>query len=877
MWHNKTPQDILQEFKTDMRAGLSDIEARKRFDEKGPNVLPKGKELQWWNFFIRQFKSPLVYILIIAAVFTAVIQEWMDMVIIIAAVMVNVAVGFWQEFRSSNILQKLKALVQVNALVIRDGELHEIDALQVVPGDLLRLKAGRKVPADARIVESHHLEVNEALLTGESAPVKKSIATIEHFDVSVGDRTNMVHMGTVVARGDGRAVVVATGALTEIGKIALLTQKAEDEPTPLQMRIGKLGKILAIFVGFASVFIFVIGILEEYSFKEMFTTAIAIAVAAIPEGLPASISIILAVSAQRILKRKGVVKQLVAAETLGSASVICADKTGTLTEGKMKVEQVITGGSKSYAYEVLALANEALIEKTGKDIFVRGETTDQAKMQVFLDEGGNLEELLKRYPRIDLLEFHPSRKYIASLHRVEESEELVLFITGAPEAIIALSVNVSALHGQETLLRKKQELLETTYKKLARKGYRMIALAERRIENKEGLQKVSSGDVDIEDEATRKELVRELTFVGFAAIRDPVRADVVESMKIARQAGVRPVMLTGDHKLTAQAVGRELGFNAADEVIVEGSQIDAMSDFELGERLRTVQIFARVNPSHKMRIVDILQKQGEVVAMTGDGVNDAPALKSANIGIALGSGTDVAKEASDLILLNNSFTIIVSAIKQGRIAFDNIRKVTVFLLVQSFTEIILILSALFLQLPLPLLVKQILWTNLIQDSFPNVALSFEPGEKDVMKRKPLKKNEPILDTESKIIVFVVGLFTDLLLLGLFFFLYHYSTLSLEYVRTFIFAGLGIGSFVYIYSIKSLRKPIFSYNIFDNPYLVGATVLGIGAMLAAIYVPFLSYVLGTAPLAAIDWTVIVGLGILKVLGIEFTKWWFHRRK
>lgn len=872
MWYKSSLDEIFKQLATNAEEGLSEDSAKIRVEKYGKNVLPRGKKVTWFQFLLRQFKSPLVYILVIGAAMTIYLKEWVDTTVILAAVVVNVSVGFWQEFRSNNILEKLREVVRTNALVIRDGGIHEINAEYLVPGDIIVLKTGNKVPADARVLESHYLEVDESILTGESMPVGKDNIEIKE-DASIGDRENMVHMGTFVARGDGTAVVVATGADSAFGKIAVMTQQAEDEPTPLQIRMGRLGRTLAILIGVASVMIFVMGVIQDKSVAEMMKTAIAVAVAAIPEGLPAGISIVLAISAQKILKRKGVVKRLVAAEALGSASVICTDKTGTLTEGKMTVKHLVTGGDEQHARNILALANEAVIEEIGGHDVAKGETTDVAKLQHFLDNDGDIDVLNKNFPRISILTFNPENKYIASLHKDEDAGTYKIFLNGAPEMLLSISSDYISKEGNvEKLTSEEKSRLHTEFEELAAKGFRVLGIAEHTIKDLKDAE-----NQELEDKETKEALIKNLTFIGFAAIRDPIRDDVRESIAQARAAGVKTIMMTGDHILTARAIGGELGFSTEDKSVMEGKVVEGMTDEELQELVKHAEIFARVNPEHKMRVIDALQRNGEVVAMTGDGINDAPALKSADIGVAVGSGTDIAKAASDLILLNDSFSIIVAAIRQGRIAFDNIRKVTVFLLAGSFTELILIMVPLMFGMEyLPVTAVMILWTNLIEDSMPNIALSFEPGEKGVMDRPPAKKTEPVLDSESKIIVFAVGVLTDIVLLGVFMFFYFQGVMGQEHLQTLIFAALGLDTFFYIYSIKNLRKMLFSYSLFDNKYLIGATVIGMGMMLVAIYVPFFNDALHTVPLTLANWYVILAIGIIEVVGVEVAKWYFIHR-
>lgn len=870
MWHLLSSEETLRKLRTKKETGLSHTEAVERGVREGKNVLPAGKEKHWWVFLIRQFKSPLVYILLLGAILSAWLGEWVDVGVIVLAVLANVAVGFWQEYRSSNILEKLRAIIQVRTVVIRDGAAHDMDAEELVPGDIVLLKSGNKVPADARILSCRHLEINEALLTGESSPVHKVSDPLQNPDIPLGDRRNMAYMGSIIVNGEGTAVVVEIGAQSEIGKIALLTQKTEDDPTPLQERIGRLGQMIALFIGVSAVIIVIIGMLRHHSFHEMIITAIAVSVAAIPEGLPAAISIVLAVSAQRIANRKGVVRHLVAAETLGSASVICSDKTGTITLGEMHVKNLIAYGNDPRALVNLALSNEALVEFQNGITHVSGETTDIAKMQAFLDSGRNYTELLRDLPRISILPFDTLIGYIASLHR--NKSKYMLFLSGAPETILKLSSDMLEGGKKKKLTKEKRLELEATYLDLAKNGYRMLALADKTY------TKQNIGEnTDLEEKATRERLVQKLSFVGFVAIRDPIREDVPQALATAKAAGIRSIMLTGDHKLTAQAIGKEIGLDGTSSTILEGSEIDAMSDEEFAEKIAYIEIFARVNPTHKMRIVDALQARGDVVAMTGDGVNDAPALKAADIGIAVNSGTDVAKEASDLILLNDSYSVIVTAIRHGRIAFDNIRKVTVFLLAGSFTELLLIMVPLLFEIPLPVTAVMILWTNLVEDTLPNVALSFEPGEEDIMERPPLKRDDSILDRESKVIIFGVGIITDLILLGLFVFFYKMTSLPFNHIQTLVFAGLGLDAFSNVFPMKSLRKPIWRINIFSNPSLVVASIIGIGLMVAAIYVPFLNRILGTVPLAPWYWGIILFLQFLEILGIELVKWWYFGRK
>ena len=847
-WHSLQLNQVLEKLQTSSKQGLASEQAENRLLNFGTNTLPKGKEDSPLKILLRQFTSPLVYILVVAAVLTWWIGEYVDMTVILIVVAVNAAIGYYQEFRANRIFEKLQEIVRIEAYVIRDGATQTIDSENLVPGDLVILKGGSKVPADCRLLNAGGLEINESLLTGESEPVNKSIQTADPKAL-IGDRKNMAFMGTVVEQGNAQAIVVATGALTEIGKISALTQNTKAEATPLQKRVDKLGKLLTKIVVAISVIIFGVGVISGHSVNEMITTSIAVAVAAIPEGLPAAISVILAVSSQRILKRKGLVRRLLAAETLGSTSVICTDKTGTLTYGQMRVDKIITE-DKEAALQAMALANEAILEEKDGAPLVHGEATDRAKLESFLAGGGNLKKLLSQMPRLALLPFNPEWKYIASFHQVEDKVKIL--VSGAPEQVLALC----------NLSMQKAKLAKSSYEELARGGYRVIAMAEKT--TRLNLPSNASND-DLESQ------VEKLTYLGLAAIRDPIREDVKKTLAITRGAGIKVLMITGDHVLTARSIGRELGFSDHPGAIVTGQDLDEMSDMELKKRVGSFQIIARATPTHKMRVIDAWQSLGAVVAMTGDGVNDAPALKSANIGIAIGSGTDVTKEASDLVLLNDSFSTITAAVRQGRIGFENIKKVTILLLSNSFTEIVLILSSLVLAIPFPITAVQILWVNLVEDSLPVLALAFEPGEPGVMKKPPIRPDERIVDSEAKILIFAVGLITDVILVGIFLYLLKIALWPIDHIRTFIFTAVGIDTLLYVFAFKSLKRPIWRSKPFNNPFLLVAAAIGFTMLFAAVYLPILNKFLGTVPLGVTSILIIFAFGGLKVMLVEIVKW------
>ena len=838
--------EVLKSFATSPE-GLSDEEARKRLKKYGPNELLREKGFRLLGFLVSQFKSPLVYILLIAGALSFWIKEFFDTAIILTAVAVNVGIGFYQEYSSSQILEKLSARVRVTARVRRGGEVRELDSSELVPGDVILIKNGMKIPADARLFSVKELFTDEALLTGESSPVKKNIEKIS-AEVPTAERKNMLFAGTSAEKGEGEAVVTATGKSTQIGEIAELTQKSHEDQTPLQERIARLGNFLSVIVLLAALIIVGVGVWEEFEFYQIFVTAVAVAVAAIPEGLPAAIAVILAISSKNIFQNNGLVKKLLAAETLGSVSVLLADKTGTLTEGRMKVEKIISKAASDRTLLALALANEALVERG----VVKGEATDQAKLEAFLDKGFDLKKILETLPRINFLPFDSSRKFLASFHTGR------VFVSGAPEIVLSLSRDFP-----------EKEEMRREFEELAKRGFRVIAAAE---EDLPLAPEAVSGKGEVE----LQRLVKNLTFLGLAVIRDPIRKEVKAAIAEVRGAGVRTIMFTGDHRLTAVTVGEELGFRTAAENVLEGTELDKISDEELRKKVGAIEIFARVDPKHKMRIAKAWKERGEAVAVTGDGINDAPALKFADIGIALNSGTDVTKEAADLVLVENSLATIVSAIRFGRAAFDNIRKVTIFLLSGSFTEIILILGALILRIPLPLTAAQILWTNLVEDGLPNFALAFEGADKNIMKRKPIKRAEPILDKKSRALAFAYGAITDLVLLAVFWLFLEFSKLPLEYVRTFIFAALGTDSLMYVFSLKSLDRPIFKTELWSNRYLLAAVALGFLMMGLAIYLPALNLVLKTTPLAPQHLVAIFVLGIFKIGLVELIKWFYNRK-
>jgi len=860
LWHSISWEEAVKKLKTDSKKGLSEEEAKIRRRKFGKNSFPGKKPLPKIKLFLEQFKSPLVYILVIAGFIVLFFKEFTDAIVIFIAIALNTVVGYFQEVKADSALEKLKKAVKIKAEVIRDGNTKIIDSILLVPGDVFILNPGDKVPADGRIISCHNLKINEMALTGEWLTAHKKTGALEK-EISLADKDNMVFMSTVVEDGTARAVVVSTGTGTEIGRIAQMVGETKEGKTPLQKKLARFSKIIGIGIVAICLFIFAGGIIIGRNFLEIFTVSIAIAIAAIPEGLPIAMTVILALGMQRILKKKGLVRKLTSAETLGNTSIIATDKTATLTEGKMRVTEIITETKteRYLALKIAALCSQAFIENPDEVMekwIVRGQPTDRALLLAGIEGGINRRELEKKMTKATEIPFNSIDKYLARFFTTGKKKG-VLYVSGAPEKLLEMSEYFKRNGKKQVWDISAREKIKRELENLAAKGLRVIAVAEKETENLE-------------------QPIGNLTFVGLIALKDPLRKEAKKAMKICREAGMKPIIVTGDHKLTAKAIAEELGFVLKKSSIIEGKDLDRMPDEEFLRKIRDIQVYARVEPKHKMRIIQTWQDKGEVIAMTGDGVNDAPALKKADIGIALGSGTEVAKEVSDLILLTDNFNIIVAAVEEGRAIIDNIRKVITYLLSDSFTETILVGASIFFGLPLPVTAAQILWANLIEDGLPNAALAFEPKEKDLMSRKSQGNKSPLLTKEMKALIIIIGLMTDFLLLGLFFWLYKYSNYETVHIRTIIFVGLAIDSLFYVFSCKSLRRNIWHINPLSNRLLSFAWVLGMAMLLMAIYFPPLQILLNTYSLNVFDWGLLLGLGLINIILIEATKWYFIAR-
>ncbi len=870
IWHSLKIDEVERAWNVDRAKGLTQKEAEKRLTSFGRNELPAEQPLSSLNIFFEQFKSPLIYILLIAGVVSLILKESTDAVVVFGAVLLNVLVGFVQENKASQTLRRLRETVKYKAEVLRDGNLKVVDSEDLVPGDIAVLNPGSKVPADGRIFYNSNLKINEMSLTGEWLPSKKK-TDILIPTTPLADRDDMVYMGTIVEDGKGRIIVTATGEDTEIGQISKMIKESKEEKTPYQKKLSTFSSLIGIVVAVICFAIFLEGIATGGEFEEMFITAVAVAVAAIPEGLPVAMTVILALGMQRILKAGGLVRKLSSAETLGSTSVICTDKTGTLTEGKMKVSGIISAEeingrplkkNDAFALKVAVLTSEAFVEEQKDENgnwVVRGRPTDKAIMEEAIRMG--MSRLYKRAKKVMELPFTTVNKYVGAV--IKEGSGHNFYLCGAPERIIGKCTHIKQGARKIKISKAVLNKIEKKLQDLTGQGLRVVASAFKKV-------RISSAREDLQSE------IQDLVFAGFVTIKDPVRKEAREAIEVCKRAGMKPIIATGDHKLTALAVAEELGFEIKEENILEGRELETMSAGDFDQVLEKIQIYARVEPKHKTRIIQAWQDRGEVVAMTGDGINDAPALKKADIGVALGSGTEVAKETSDLILLNDSFSIIIKAVEEGRAILDNIRKVITYLLSDSFTEVILISFSILAGVPLPISAVQILWVNLIEDGLPDIALAFEPEEKDLMSCKPAGHKIPLLTREMKVIIFIIGLLTDFMLLGIFFWLLR-NDHDIDHIRTMIFAALSVDSLFYAFSCKSLRQNLWHIHPLSNKFLVIALIMGLLALGMAIYVPVLQTLLKTVPLALIDWGLILGLGLLEVALIEITKWHFIAKK
>ncbi len=853
-WALSAPE-VITALQTDRRNGISEDEAVRRLNIFGLNVIEKVQIFSGLFTFLNQFKSPLILILILAGGVTIWVNHYQDAIFIFAAVLINAFLGFYQEYKAEKALAELKTYLKQRARVIRGGIEREIDVVNLVPGDVVRLAQGDRSPADGRLIFVNDFQVDEAILTGEALPVVKFLEE-SSLGASLGDQRSMIFAGTLITQGVGTMVVCRTDFATELGKIALLVAKTRIEKTPLEKSIQSFSVRASIFLGILIMIIFGVGLIFGYPRFEMFLISVAIAVSAVPEGLPVAMTAILAVGVQRMAARRGVIRKMAAAETLGSTTIILTDKTGTLTMAKMELDQVLPEeGEDEHRLLELALINtNALIENRNASPLewrMSGRVLEMSLVRSAALRGVNVDEVKKKTAILSFLPFNAVNKFSVALVRDYQGRHILVFL-GAPDVFIHHST-LSAEIKVEFLARINS---------LAGMGKLVIGVATK--------------EVDIgEDFIFSRDLkVSHLNFKGLILLHDPIRPSVKNAIQRVESYGIKIVILTGDHRGTAEAVAREVGLLVQDGGVLDASELLGLSDVELKKRLPSLQVVARVSPFDKMRIVKLFQEMGEVVAMTGDGVNDAPSIKQADIGIAMGSGTEVARDVADLVILDDNFETIAAAVEEGRQIMHNIRKVLVYLLSSVADELILVSGALLAGIALPLNALQILWINFFSDSFPAVAFAFEKNIDDFSKRSFGGKVELFNPLMKFLVLFRGGLMSLFLLLA-YWILLHMG-FGEDLVRTFIFASFGTYSLLLAFPVRNLNKSIFQYPVFSNHYLVLGVSIGMALMAAAIYLPFLQSIFKTVALPPYWLLGVVLVGILNIATMEFGKWVFGRR-
>jgi len=824
MWHTLDKEKVLNEFGTSEKLGLSEITAKKIQEKKGKNKLRDKPKEKLIVKFIKQFKDFMIIILIIASIVSAGMSwyegsnDYIDSIIIIAIVILNAIMGVLQEAKAEKSIESLKKMTPQKTKVIRDGQEKEINVEDVVPGDIVILEAGNYIPADCRLLECFNFKVEESSLTGETVPVLKDASKICNEKVALGDMVNMVFMASIVVNGHAKAIVTETGMDTRVGKIANMIIENEAPETPIQKKLNQVGKILGVVCLIICLIIFIIGLIKNIDPMEMFMTSVGLAVAAIPEGLPAIVTIVLSIGVTKMAKRNSIIRKLPAVETLGCSKVICSDKTGTLTQNKMKVVE-IKASNPSLAMELGTMCTDCKVYNKKGKIEIVGEPTEMAIVDVATRNEKNKEELYKLMPRINEIPFDSNRKMMTTIHRLEKNKYRII-TKGAPDVLLNRCIGVD-----KAKVQKENE-------QMANKALRVIAIAYK--------------DVDIlPANIESSSIERNLNFVGLMGMIDPPRDGVKEAVEECKRAGIKTVMITGDHISTAKAIAEKLGILERKDKAITGQELDKIPQDILEKEIENYSVFARVTPEHKVRIVKAWQKSGAVVAMTGDGVNDSPALKNADIGIAMGKGgTDVAKNASDMILVDDNFVTIVEAVKQGRNIYDNIKKAIHFLIATNIGEIVTIFMGLLLGMKSPLLAIQLLWVNLVTDSLPAIALGLEPAEKDIMKRKPI---------DSKKGIFADGLWNKIITEGIMIGMLTLIAFSignkywgLDVGRTMAFISIGILELVHSFNIKS-EKSIFKIGILENKFLIGSFILGIIVQVIVVLMPSLANIFNVVKL------------------------------
>lgn len=871
-----TTEEVLSKLDSDQK-GISSTQAKERLSQHGPNQLESPTKPSPLKIFIGKFKDYMVLVLIFAAIISFIAGETTNAYVILGIVVLVAIIGFVQEYKAEKAMEALREMVAPEADVIRDGQMSTIPAADLVPGDVVFLEAGDKVPADGRILEVTSLQVIESSLTGESMPVEKLVQTLPE-DMALADRKNMVFMGTIISQGNCRAIVTATGLGTELGRISGLMKQEQAEP-PLKIKLQQLAKRQAFLVMVISAIVFILMFSRGLPVIDALIASIALAVAGIPEALPFIVTLALAFGTQAMAKKNAIIRRLPEVETLGSTTVICTDKTGTLTTGEMtlreirtyrKIEvtgagydpsgQFISQGAKLEPTEedlarILKIgvhANNSAIERANGGWRVVGDPTEGALI-VAAKKAGILDKIKDSSSRFIEYPFDSERMRMTTVDEVHK-EGYIVSMKGAPEVVLSHCTKTTTPNGTKTLTEEDRRSILADADDMAENALRVLALAWKPISNNDPVE------VDCMESG--------LIFAGLTGMMDPPRKEVPEAIRVSKMAGIRTVMITGDHRLTARAIGRELGIGNGE--VIEGVQLDRMSSEDLREHIDDVSVFARVTAEHKVRIVEALKARGHIVAMTGDGVNDAPALTAADIGVAMGrTGTEVTKEASDMVIADDNFATIVSAIEEGRRIFDNIRKGTSYLLSVSFAELATIFFAVALGFPLPLLAAQILWINVVAEEFPAIGLALEPSHSDIMKRKPRDPKESM--PSRPLMIYTLGIAATIVAgtLGMYIITLQ-SNPDLSYARTVAFVGLGFFTVYNAYSSRSLQESVFRMNPLGNKTLLIGIAASILAILAVVYIPFMQFIFETRPLTSESWILILTTGLVVVLAAEVMK-------
>lgn len=867
-----SPEKLASELGTDLKQGLTEVEAKKRHKQYGPNELSKKANFSFISLLIEQFANPLVIFLMFAGVFSLLIGETKDAIVIAVVILVNALIGFVQEFQAAKSIQSLSEMLKLSARVIRDGKTKQVNSNELVPGDLVSLEAGDKVPADIRLIQTHEGAFDEAILTGESVPVNKVVEELHLQEPTYADQTNMIFAGTLMTKGHVVGLVTSIGDNTAVGEISRSVEGVEHEELPIQIKIDRFARKIGMIVLSGAVLVFVIGLIMNREFIDIFRDIAAVLVASVPEGLPIVVTVTMAVGVKRMVKANSVIRSLPAVETLGSTTVIGTDKTGTLTKNQMTVTNIyaddqlyqLTGEGyslegnlvfaekkhkldpKSNLYQALvvgSLCNESALEPKGKEAKVIGDPTEAALLVSAHKAGLDVSKLKNDYEELDLIPFESGRNYMATLNRFKG--KTYILVKGSPDVVIKFcdkSVQKKALKAAE---------------ELNKEGMRTLAMIIKPVKAKKKLEEtdVKSG----------------FTFCGLQAMIDPPRKEVIETVDLCHKAGIRVVMITGDHAITAGAIAKQIGLTKEDDAnVITGSELQDISDKQLDEVIKSVNVFARVSPQDKLRIVESLKRNGEIVAVTGDGVNDAPALRSAHIGVAMGKGgTDVAREVADMVLVDDNFASIVKAVEQGRIVFENIRKVALFLIPTGIAAIVTVIVMMVLGVPIPYTPIQLLWINLATNGLQDIALAFEPGDGNDLKRKPYPLTAGIMSPLMFWRSFLVGLVISMGVIGL-----YYGAISngmeLEYARSLAVTTMVLFQFFHVWNARSETKSIFEMNPFSNPYLFVSLILAFSAQLSALYLPAMQNIFGMVPLSLSDWILIFYVASSVIVVVELDK-------